>query len=383
MSKLQIFKTGRHTPMSGNAIDFSDEIVKASVAAYDITKHQAPIVVGHPSIDAPAYGWIQSLSFSDGVMEAAPVDVDPQFAELVNQKKYKNISASFYGPDAPGNPVPGTYYLRHVGFLGATPPSVKGLKAASFSDAEEGVIQFGDYNDKIVARLFRSLRDYFIAQSGLDKADQVIPSWDLNALETEAAQIDNNTSSSYSDPNPHINPTQEDHSMSTLEQQQAALKKQQEELDAKQKALNEQSASFAERENAILKKEQEAHKLGCVEFCDGLVKSGKMLPVHKPFFVELMSALKANAPIEFGEGDNKQKVTPLDGLKDYLSKQPVQVNFLEVGKGDVEIANFGDPLAVAKEAQKYQDAQAKEGNVITTADAVAHVSKIAGKGAAQ
>lgn len=76
---------------------------------------------------------MRSLAAGDDGLNAEPHQVDPEFAEMVNAGRFKKISASFYTPDAPNNPVPGVYYLRHVGFLGAQPPAVKGLKQAEFA----------------------------------------------------------------------------------------------------------------------------------------------------------------------------------------------------------------------------------------------------------
>ena len=138
---LQIFKPGRHTAMSGVALAFSESDLAASAAAYDPAVFQAPIVVGHPKTDDPAYGWVSALSFADGALEASPEQVDPAFAEIVEAGRFKKISAAFYAPEAPNNPVPGVYYLRHVGFLGAAAPAAKGLRSPEFADAEEGVAE--------------------------------------------------------------------------------------------------------------------------------------------------------------------------------------------------------------------------------------------------
>lgn len=40
--------------------------------------------------------------------------------------------------------MPGVYYLRHVGFLGAQPPAVKGLRSIELAEAEPGVIEFSE-----------------------------------------------------------------------------------------------------------------------------------------------------------------------------------------------------------------------------------------------
>jgi hypothetical protein len=145
---LQIFRAGKHTAMSGAELAFSESDLAASAAAYDPTISEAPIVVGHPAHDAPAYGWVKSLAFAAGGLEAQPDQVDPAFAEMVAAGRFKKISASFYPPASRNNPVPGVYYLRHVGFLGAMPPAVKGLRTPAFAESDEAVTLEVDFSEQ-------------------------------------------------------------------------------------------------------------------------------------------------------------------------------------------------------------------------------------------
>ncbi|HAW47033.1 MAG TPA: hypothetical protein DCX34_07315, partial [Roseovarius sp.] len=136
---LHIFRAGRHTAQSGQSFEFSEAEVEGIAAAYDPALHEAPIVVGHPRTDAPAYGWVKRLRAEGAELFAEPDQVEPAFAEMVRAGRFKRISASFYPPQSAANPTPGTYYLKHVGFLGAQPPAVKGLKAAEFAEDAEAV----------------------------------------------------------------------------------------------------------------------------------------------------------------------------------------------------------------------------------------------------
>jgi len=136
---LHIFRAGRHTAQSGACLEFSEAEVGAIAANYDPALHEAPIVVGHPRTDAPAYGWIKSLRAEGAELFAEPDQVEPAFAEMVRAGRFKRMSASFYPPKSAANPAPGSYYLKHVGFLGAQPPAVKGLKAAEFAEDGEAV----------------------------------------------------------------------------------------------------------------------------------------------------------------------------------------------------------------------------------------------------
>lgn len=97
-------------------------------------------------------------------MMARFCQVDPAFAEIVEAGRYKKRSASFYlGADGQ---VAG---LRHVGFLGAFPPDVKGLKDVQFDDAgrevtevafeESGMSQ--DNTQQIAESLFERMKAFF------------------------------------------------------------------------------------------------------------------------------------------------------------------------------------------------------------------------------
>lgn len=141
---IEIFKPGSHTTNSGASVSFSASDLQQTAAIYDPGTHDAPVVVGHPKDNAPAYGWVKGLRFDGQVLKAELSKVDPEFAEIVKAGRYRKVSASFYAPDNPQNPKPGSYYLRHVGFLGAHPPAVKGLKEVEFSDATHGVLDFGE-----------------------------------------------------------------------------------------------------------------------------------------------------------------------------------------------------------------------------------------------
>ncbi|MDP2808646.1 MAG: hypothetical protein Q8O34_00690 [Rhodocyclaceae bacterium] len=149
LKPLHIFKPGRHTAMSGATLEFSATDLAASANAYDPAKFEAPLVVGHPSLDAPAYGWVSRLTAGADGLDAETHQVDAAFAELVSEGRFKKISASFFMPSAPGNPAPGVFYLRHVGFLGAAAPAVKGLRTPEFSADEAGVetIEFSTHEE--------------------------------------------------------------------------------------------------------------------------------------------------------------------------------------------------------------------------------------------
>jgi hypothetical protein len=146
MSKgwIAIFKPGTHTDAAGNKRNWTEEDVQSMADVYnnqlEKERHDAPIVKGHPKTDDPAYGWIDKLKYEAGKLWAKPKQVAKAFANEVKEGKFKKISVALY-PDG---------LLRHVGFLGAVPPAVKGLgdaelaELAAFNDDETDSKDFLD-----------------------------------------------------------------------------------------------------------------------------------------------------------------------------------------------------------------------------------------------
>lgn len=134
---IHLFKPGTHVDMGGQQLTFGESDLAATVAAYDPALHEAPLCIGHPAHDAPAYGWVKSMHMAADGPEAIPHQVNSDFAELHKSGAFKKVSASFYPPASPHNPVPGVYYLRHIAFLGAQPPAIKGLRAAQLVNYAE------------------------------------------------------------------------------------------------------------------------------------------------------------------------------------------------------------------------------------------------------
>jgi hypothetical protein len=133
---IEIFRTGSHTSVDGQKIVVTAADLAEIVESY-MPDQPAPLVVGHPALDAPAYGWVSALDVDGDTLRAFPDQVESAFAEAVTAGRYKKVSASLYPRDHPANPTPGKLHLKHVGFLGAAAPAIKGLKTVSFSEGQQ------------------------------------------------------------------------------------------------------------------------------------------------------------------------------------------------------------------------------------------------------
>jgi hypothetical protein len=180
---LAVFAPGTHTAMDGRTITFTPEDCIDLANSYDPSVSEAPFVIGHPSLTAPAYGWAERLEYRDGIVYAAPRQVNPAFAEAFNAGSYKKRSLSIYQPDSPGNPKPGHSMPATWVFWG--PSLVKGLPDAQFAEAsgDNGPLEFAlPWEADNLASLFQSLRDWVIQEGSIEQADSIIPQWRIQSI---------------------------------------------------------------------------------------------------------------------------------------------------------------------------------------------------------
>jgi len=138
---IRIARLGTFTSNEGIQVSFGAAELAAAAAAYDPGADPAPLVIGHPKLEDPAYGWVSGLAVDGDMLVATPDKVEPSFAEMVRKGSYPKVSARFYPPTHPANPKPGAWYLKHIGFLGAAAPGIKGLGTVQFADgADEGAV---------------------------------------------------------------------------------------------------------------------------------------------------------------------------------------------------------------------------------------------------
>lgn len=113
--------------------EFTEADVQQIVDNYDPKAEEAPIVLGHPKNNDPAFGWVESLARKGPVLLAKFRQVVPQFAEAVNAGRYKKVSVRLARDEKKG------WTLKHVGFLGAAIPQVQGLAPITFSADDGGL----------------------------------------------------------------------------------------------------------------------------------------------------------------------------------------------------------------------------------------------------
>lgn len=291
---VEVFRVGKQTDSAGNTDEWTKSDLDKIVSNYNTGKHEAPVVIGHPKENAPAFGWVEELKADGNMLYAKFKQLIPEFVDAVSQGLYKKRSISLY-PDLT---------LRHVGFLGAMPPAVKGLADIKFNANEELInIDFEE---------------------------------NLNS-DTKEDIIDNSTKTEIKD----LRDTSKGDKKVSED-----LKKQKEELEKKlEKAFSEnqklaekveeaqKKSNFAEEAEGRLKQieaqlEAEKRKNRIAEFKEYVNKlhnDGKIVTDTQNVVIDLMEALNGVGNFNFSDGSKPA----LDKFKTYLEAQPQLVNFNE------------------------------------------------------
>jgi hypothetical protein len=151
---IEIFRAGDY----GAKGKYNEADIDRLVANYDPARHEAPIVIGHPGDDRPAYGWVAALKRQGPTLIAKLRQVHEGFSKMVRDGAFKKRSVAIYRDLASKGP-----YLRHVGFLGATPPEIKGLADLKFADGEFLEIEQEETMEatEIKKTVLETIKEYF------------------------------------------------------------------------------------------------------------------------------------------------------------------------------------------------------------------------------
>ena len=284
---VEIFRAGKHTDSSGRVVEFSLADLDKTVRLYKPDQHEAPVVVGHPKDNAPAYGWVRKLKRDGTVLLAMFKQLAPEFEEMAIVGRFKKRSISLYPNGS----------LRHVGFLGAQPPAVKGLKDFSFGQGDE--CHCYEFNEP--------------EEVDMDEVEKLKAKL---AKETERAD--------------------------KAEGQAEEFKK----------TADKATANFAVASNAAAASAKKQQRKEIADFVEQGVKDGKMLPGWKDGgLVDFMCGLEENEQVfEFGEGRKETAAQWFKGFISSFSEHPLFKEMVKPGKeGEGEDADFAEAEAIARD----------------------------------
>lgn len=238
--EVEILKVGTWTDSRGRTRTFTEEDLERIVKKYnEQTDHEAPLVIGHPKDNSPAYGWVERLEKRGQSIYAIIKPTVQEFVDWVRQGLYKKVSISLYEDDL----------LRHVGFLGGMPPAVKGLAPIELSEAQE------EYE----------MENFFSEEQSKNNYSEV---------------------------------DMEDTRIKELEKQVMELQKELSDYAERERQKDELIAKLKQEIESL---QQEKRRAEHEAFCESLIHEGKIAPAQRSVLIELMEALDKHGEWEFSD----------------------------------------------------------------------------------
>lgn len=344
---FEVFRCGDHTDSAGHKDTWTEERLD-KIATYNAGKHEAPIVIGHPKDNTPAFGWVEEVKRDGKTLLAKARGLVPEFVDMVKQGMFKKRSISLYGD--------GT--LRHIGFLGAMPPAVKGLADIAFEEKDDSItIDFGE-KEMIIGHMLERMRDLFIEQFGQEKADRVIARFDLEALKQITEERQEETAEPEEETEEPEQPVPEFKETVTKKKGGGKVAKEKkaeavevvndftEETAAKEKEFAEREAALTAREEKVKAGEREVVRKEIASFIEANVLEGKLTPALVKagmgldnFMEKLMDS---DAVVEFSEDNKQVKQSVNEYFRSFVSGLKQVVPF-----GKMDYTDTPDPVGTA------------------------------------
>jgi hypothetical protein len=354
--RIEVLKAGTWTDMHGRPVKVTREDLAELASSYDPAVFRAPVVIGHPKLDAPAWGVHERFEVDGDSLYAVEGPVDAQFAAFRDAGRFGERSISFFPRNHPNNPTPGKLHPRHVGWLGATPPAVTGLARlqgaapAEFAgfDNGDGVVELSMGSDmrwgmRAIASMFGRLRDWYVENHGVEKADQVVPSWDIDNVRQAGMADDDAHPANFSQPAPAAPPAPVHQGPAMTHTTQTTV-----DLAARERTLADREKAIKAEEDRLAALRAETARAEAIAFAGQLITDGRLLPRNKTQFVELMVALPPSTePMSFAGDDGSQQSKPaVQMFRELFDGVPKHIDFAEKGAGTVP-GEHGAPVDFA------------------------------------
>ena len=319
----------------------------------------APVVVGHPETDAPAYAWIDRLRRVGDRLQAKLRDIAPSFREAVEEGRYSGRSIALEGDR-----------LRHLGFLGGRAPAVPGLAPTHFASAPQTVVAFavdGEAVSPDESPVEHPDSPRALDPRGDEDGDSLVPLSELQGWGEAKEDVPE---------------------APAAEQPEARARRLNE--------LGEREASLAARESALLEREATAaaddRRRAAEAAIAPHIDAGRVLPGERAALVGLLAALgddKGNtgkdaaggrATIAFASasgGEIRKGAAAI--LEGFIGGLPRRVDYRTLAGGPVPGASAlagthedagEDSERIAAEARALMAAEAERGVTLTPAEAV-------------
>jgi len=295
MGWIDLFKVGTHTDSSGSSRQWSESDLKAIVDKYNNqsaeNRHRAPAIAGqhHENENLAAYGWVKQLKYEGGHLYGEFEELEPEFVKMVNAGRFGTVSIALYP-----NQV-----LRHVAFLGAVPPALKGLKTPKFSEATGTLLTY---------QIKKQISKQF-SESGKMNIDEFIKALVDAMRETEGDEVASNVRAKAEELKGNLKPNE----APKTEEPKPTFSE------------TPESKRIKELELKVFAQDNE-------KFFSEVIRKGKIFSKSQAPLTKILNAcMDSNTKIEFSEG---KQINLVDAIKEFIQTLPEVDMFSEVATED-------------------------------------------------
>ncbi|MBI4691707.1 MAG: hypothetical protein HY754_15820 [Nitrospirae bacterium] len=315
-------KVIRHELAKAGVFGESGTVVTADdlKEVFETFQGKAPITPGHTLADwMPAMGFVTEVSYDPKttVFIGEKIELSDILADTIDEKLFGNWSIGIRRRKSDGKK-----YLHHLAVLGAVPPQIKDLKIldmpfinmADDADTEERwTFKLSDANNSkwgVMGDILRRLRDAFVADKGVEEADKIINTWEIETIKSvEESQTDDVYAADHKS-------NKEEKEMSDKDKDKG--KENIELADAVQKNKKLEDALRSSKKDALR-----------------AAISGKVPAAKTELVMQLADALPVEDAIELSDDKGgKRKVSAVDILTEIFRALPLPVNPGETDMGD-------------------------------------------------
>lgn len=333
-SLVEIFKAGTHTDANGVERTFTPDDIESIVSSYSAAESPAPLYIHHDE-SGDQKGFVGEVFRLGQSVVAKAANVADDFAGLFKGEDPWQLSVRLNPPSNDQG-----WSLRH---LAAVPRGAVQMLPAEFSESNGVAITFAspevftafEFLARDIRNIFTGMRDMLVEEFGAERVATVMPMWQLDALTDSVEMLSRESEpvsvSQFSQPTPGAN------FMTEEELQQRAA-----ELDARQAELDQQA--------------EEGRVNTFVQFAQAELDKGKQFSLAAATAV-YQSLPNTDERVEFGEGDDKQSLSPRQAFKALLQSIPKSVEFGEFASSEGTVT--GDDENPSPEQRRRQAAAAK------------------------
>lgn len=314
---IEIFRAGKQTDSTGNTYNWQVSDLEQIVKNYQ----HVPVVIGHPKTDSPAWGWTSQIRRNGNSLEVKLTDLAAEFVEGVKNRRWPNRSVRLIKKGD-------NYQLAHIGFLGAAPPAIEGMKKI-----------YTTHNQEFIDIDMTQQKEHSFTESTVDSPNK-LENW------PEIVKTITNMAAELTELKQFVKKPD------GVENSQSGNKEPENDSNYASLSLDYQNLADQLQQERISRKQEQYH-----HWIQDNINNGKILPASTDGLLNAMLYMSEipNDSIQFTKPDGqKKKLALIEWFKQFVEKQPQKIE-LGVESTAFSLPDDDDPLITILKKQHIKE----------------------------